>query len=232
MNCIIVDDDETSRIVLSNLVNKIEGLNLITVCSNTDEARKVMKDITVDLLLLDIEMPKETGVELFESIKTNTDVIFITSQTKHAVRAFENDAIDYLIKPTNLDRLKKAITKAKRRRDKNSTVNNIQNQEYIFIKKKGQLTKVFYKEILYIEATSGYVSYYLNDKKILVNGVLKRVEEKLDPKCFIRVHRSFIVNINKITAYHSESVNVGDKSIPLSRMYRKDVAKVLNKLMV
>lgn len=232
MNCIIVDDDETSRIVLSNLVSKIDELNLITVCSSTNEVRDVMKNTKVDLLLLDIEMPEETGVELFESIKTDTDVIFITSQTKHAVRAFENDAIDYIIKPTNLDRLKKAIHKAKRRRENKPSTPGISNQEYLFIKDKGQLSKIYYRNILYMEATGGYVSYHLTDKTILTNGVLKQVEEKLDTNHFIRVHRSFVVNINKITAFHSESVNIGNRIIPLSRKYRKHVTEKLNELMM
>lgn len=231
MNCIIVDDDETSRIVLSNLVNKIEGLNLVSVCSDTNEARAILKKAPIDLLLLDIEMPKETGVELFESIETNTDVIFITSQTKHAVRAFENDAIDYIIKPTNLERLKKAISKAKRRRESTISLSSKTNQEHLFLKHKGDLIKVFYDDILYIEASGGYVTYHLTDKTVMLSGALKKVEEKLNPKYFARVHRSFVVNIHKITTFHSESVNIGYRVIPLSRMFRKDITQKLNDLM-
>lgn len=230
MNCIIVDDDETSRIVLSNLVNKIGSLNLITTCINTNEARKLMKSIDVDLLLLDIEMPDETGVEFFESLSTNTDVIFITSQTKHAVRAFENDAIDYLIKPINLERLKKAITKAIRRRTK--VEEEHVKDDFIFIKQKGVLTKVYYSDIIYIEATQGYVKYHLKNKTILTNGTLKKIEEKLNSAIFIRVHRSFLVNINMITAYHTDTVTVQKTEIPLSRMYRKEVSNKLNNLII
>lgn len=230
MNCIIVDDDETSRIVLSNLANKIRNINLITACSSTSEARKLMKSIEVDLLLLDIEMPEETGVEFFESISTNTDVIFITSQTKHAVRAFENDAVDYIIKPINLDRLKKAVKKAVRRRTKVEEENT--NDNFLFIKQKGTLTKLFYNEILYIESSQGYVKYHLKDKTILTNGTLKKIEDKLNPLVFIRVHRSFLVNINMITAYHTDSISVQKSLIPLSRLYRKDVASKLNNLII
>lgn len=231
MNCIIVDDDETSRIVLSNLVNKIEGLDLITVCASTNEARKIMESINVDLLLLDIEMPEETGVEFFESITSDTDVIFITSQTKHAIRAFENDAIDYIIKPTNLERLKKAINKASRRREKQEKEVSADN-EFLFIKQKGLLTRIYFNEIIYIEAAEGYIYYHLKDKVILTNGTLKKVEEKINKDVFIRVHRSFLVNINKISAYHTDSITINKKQIPLSRLYKKDVSAKLNNLIM
>ena len=230
MNCIIVDDDETSRIVLSNLVNKIGSINLITTCSSTSEARKLMESISVDLLLLDIEMPEETGVEFFESITSDTDVIFITSQTKHAVRAFENDAVDYIIKPVNLDRLNKAIKKATRRRTKTEEESTPEN--FLFIKQKGVLTKINHNDILYIEAAQGYVKYHLKDKVILTNGTLKKVEEKLNSLVFIRVHRSFIANINMITTYHTDSITIQKTNIPLSRLYRKEVSSKLNNLII
>lgn len=232
MNCIIVDDDETSRLVLSNLANKIKDLNMIKACANTKEAREVMKNVDIDLLLLDIEMPEETGVEFFESITSKTDVIYITSQTKHAVRAFENDAVDYLVKPINLDRLKKAVEKAKRRRATESEETTSVNDKYLFVKNKDVLEKLFYKDIKYIEATSGYVTFYTSSKDIVTNGVLKKIEDKLDKKHFVRVHRSYMVNINKITGYDAESVKVGGDSVPLSRMYKKDVISILNNLTI
>lgn len=189
-----------------------------------------MQNINIDLLLLDIEMPEETGVEFFESLSTNTDVIFITSQTKHAVRAFENDAVDYIIKPVNLERLKKAINKATRRRSKPE--DESPKDDFLFIKQKGTLNKVFHGEIIYIEATEGYIKYHLKDKTILTNGTLKKVEEKLNPQLFIRVHRSYLVNINMITAYHTDTITVQKTVIPLSRLYRKDVANKLNNLII
>lgn len=232
MNCIIVDDDETSRLVLSNLANKINDLNLIKACESTSEAREVMKNVNIDLLLLDIEMPEETGVQFFESIKSNTDVIFITSQTKHAVKAFEHDAVDYLVKPINLDRLRTAVEKAKRRRTSGAEEAVSINDKYLFVKNKDMLEKVFYKDIKYIEATSGYVTFFTTNKDIVTNGVLKKIEEKLDKKHFVRVHRSYMVNINKITGYDAESVKVGSDSIPLSRMYKKDVISILDNLTI
>ncbi len=232
MNCIIVDDDETSRLVLSNLANKINDLNLLKACENTSEAREVMKTVDIDLLLLDIEMPDETGVEFFETVNSKTDVIFITSQTKHAVRAFENDAVDYLVKPINLDRLRQAVEKAKRRRNSAEPSTGIGNDQYLFVKNKDQLEKIRYSEINYIEATNGYVTFYTVHKNIVTNGVLKKIEEKLDKNHFVRVHRSYMVNINKITGYDAESVKIGTTKIPLSRMYKKDVMGRLNNLTI
>ena len=233
MNCIIVDDDETSRVVLTNLISKIIDLNLIKACKDTKEAREVMKNVTLDLLFLDIEMPNETGVEFFDSITVKTDVIFITSQTKHAVKAFESDAVDYLVKPVNLDRLTKAVDKAKRRHlNENEDGTTSSNEDYFFVKTKDQLEKVFYKNIKYIESSSGYVTFYNNSKNLLVNGTLKRVEEKLDSNNFIRVHRSYIVNLNRISGYSSDYIEIDSVKVPLSRLYKKNVVEILEKLTV
>lgn len=233
MNCIIVDDDETSRLVLTNLISKIEGLNLIKACKNTTEAREVMRNVTLDLLFLDIEMPKETGVEFFDTLTTKTDVVFITSQAKHAVKAFESDAVDYLLKPVNLERLNQAVDKAKRRVKNEKEEQNLSgNDSYFFVKTKDQLEKIFYRNIKYIESSSGYVTFYNIKKNILVNGTLKRVEEKLDNKQFIRVHRSYIINLNRISGYGNDFIEIDSTKVPLSRLYKKEVVDILEKLTI
>ena len=116
INCLIIDDDETSRFVLTNLANKLNSIRLIGSCESTKEAKKIMESKNVNLLFLDIEMPEETGVEFVKNLENPIDVIFITSQTKHAIEAFEYDAIDYIVKPVDLKRLEKAVNKVVRRK--------------------------------------------------------------------------------------------------------------------
>ena len=227
MNCIIVDDDETSRFILSNLVKKIDGTYLVGSCKNTIEARQLIEEKEVHIVLLDIEMPGETGIEMFEKMSGNIDVIFITSQVKHAISAFENDAVDYIVKPVDLNRLNKAFDKAKRRLISNEEEND---QEFIFIKEKTTFEKIFLKDIKFIESSQGYVTFYTTYKKVTMNGTLKKIMDKLNSDQFIQVHRSYLININKVTKYVADSIYVGDTELPLSRMYKKDVVSFLDKI--
>jgi len=221
INCLIIDDDETSRFVLTNLANKLNGIRLIGACKSTKEAKKIMESKYVNLLFLDIEMPEETGVEFIKNLENPIDVIFITSQTKHAIAAFEYDAVDYIVKPVDLKRLQKSVNKAIRRNQK-SYLNPVE-EDYIVLTKNRKSSKYAVNTILYIEAKPSYVTYYTKFEKITTTGVLKKVEEDLDPNIFIRIHRSFIVNINKIDSISNNSVIMSGKILPLSRKYKKSV---------
>lgn len=228
MNCIIVDDDETSRFVLTNLVKKIEDVHLVGSCSNTQEARDLLTKKDIDIILLDIEMPGETGIELLEKMKGNIEVIFVTSQTKHAVSAFENDAIDYIIKPIDLSRLNKAIEKARRKLA--SLSNSADESEYIFVKGNTSFEKIYLKDIRFIESTNGYVTFHTTYKKITISGTLKKAMEKIDVEQFMQVHRSYVVNIDRVTKYEADTISIGTTDLPLSRLYKKNVVDYLNKL--
>ncbi len=228
MNCIIVDDDETSRFVLSNLVKKIEDLHLVGSCINTQEAKEILKNKEVDLILLDIEMPGETGIEMFEKMTGNIEVVFVTSQTKHAVSAFENDAVDYILKPIDLSRLNKAIEKVRRRLS--STTQDVSNEAFLFVRGSTSFEKVFLKDILFIESTNGYVTFQTTYKKITMSGTLKKVMDKIEAPEFIQAHRSYVINLHKVTKYEADKITVGSTDLPLSRLYKKDIINELNKL--
>ena len=200
ISCIIVDDDETSRFILTNLIKKNGSLNLIKACSNAVEARETIDEHEVEIMFLDIEMPYENGLEMLYKLEHKPEIIFITSQTKHAIKAFEFDAIDYIVKPIDLDRLNSGVEKAKRRIFGNPNLEKIneEDEEFILIKKNRETQKVPYRNIGYIEGSSSYITYCTTEGKITTTGILKQVEETLNPKVFVRVHRSFIVNINKL----------------------------------
>jgi len=230
ISCIIVDDDETSRFILTNLVNKNDDLKFIKACSNTREARDIIENQDIDLMLLDIEMPFENGVDMLSTLDKKPNVIFITSQTRHAIKAFEFDAIDYIVKPIDLDRLNEAVVKAKRRIfGVPQEVIPDKNEEFMLIKKNRETQKFPYSSIGYIEGSSSYVTYCTTSGKITTTGILKQIEETLNPNVFVRIHRSFIVNINKIDRISSQEVVVRNKELPLSRKYKKEVLEIFKK---
>ena len=225
--CIIVDDDETSRFILTNLVNKNEDLQFIKACSNAREARDVIENQDVELMLLDIEMPYENGVDMLTKLDKKPNVIFITSQTRHAIKAFEFDAIDYIVKPIDLERLNEAVEKAKRRIfGVPQEVVPDTNEEYMMIKKNRETHKFPYSSVDYIEGSSSYVTYSTTSGKITTTGILKQVEETLNPSVFVRIHRSFIVNLNKIDRISSQEVVIRNTELPLSRKYKKGVLEI------
>ena len=229
--CIIVDDDETSRFILTNLVNKNEDLQFIKACSSAREARDVIENQDVELMLLDIEMPYENGVDMLTKLDKKPNVIFITSQTRHAIKAFEFDAIDYIVKPIDLERLNEAVEKAKRRIfGVPQEVVPDTNEEYMMIKKNRETHKFHYSSVDYIEGSRSYVTYSTTSGKITTTGILKQVEETLNPSVFVRIHRSFIVNLNKIDRISSQEVVIRNTELPLSRKYKKGVLEIFKNL--
>jgi two-component system LytT family response regulator len=231
MTCILVDDDETSRFIITNLANKNDNIQLVKSCSNAREARETLDEQDIDLMLLDIEMPYENGIDMLEKLDKKPQVIFITSQTKHAIKAFEFDAIDYIVKPLDYSRLNEALEKAKRRIFGLPT-ENVENlsDEFLLIKNNRETQKMCYNQIHFIEGSSSYVTYHASEGKITTTGILKQIEETINTQVFVRVHRSFLVNINKIVKISSEEVLVLQQSLPLSRKYRKEAILKFNEL--
>ena len=230
ISCIIVDDDETSRFVLSNLVKKNGSLNLLKACSNAIDARDVVNKMEVDLMLLDIEMPYENGLDMLEKMKTRPHIIFITSKTNHAIKAFEFDAVDYIVKPATFGRLNSAVEKVKRRVFSTQVNESLESDdEFILIKKNRETQKIPYRNVEYIEGSSSYITYFRTDGKITTTGILKQIEETLDSDVFTRIHRSFIINIRKVSKLTAQQVFIRDKKLPLSRKYKKVVKELFEK---
>jgi DNA-binding LytR/AlgR family response regulator len=183
-------------------------------------------------MLLDIEMPYENGVDMLEKLETKPNVIFITSQTKHAIKAFEFDAVDYIVKPIDLNRLNSAVNKAKRRifGTFNTTALIEDENEFILIKKNRETQKIPYHIVSYIEGSSSYITCFTVDGKITTTGILKQIEETLDPKIFVRVHRSYVVNIRKVDKINTQEVVIRNTVLPLSRKYKKEVQEIFDEL--
>lgn len=217
MNCLIVDDDRGSAKLIENYISKTNFLHLSGICSNAIKAKEFLENNKVDLIFLDIEMPEMSGLDLAETIAKDTQVIFMSAQTNYAVKAFEIDVTDYLHKPISYNRFLDSVQRAKKESDAKK---NIESKDHIFVKTDHQLVKIKFSDIKWIEAMSDYVMIYTLSARHIVLSSLKSIEEKLPVTQFLRSHRSFIVNVNRISSIDDSSVIVEDKTIPLGKTFK------------
>ena len=228
-SCLIVDDEQLARQLLEGFVNKIPGLELKGMCKNPLEAMEILNNEKIDILLLDIQMPELTGVEFLRSLKNKPTTIFTTAYSEYALEGYELDVVDYLVKPFSLDRFIQAINKAtghidlKRKAERGN--GSPDDQEFVLLHADHKIYKVKLQEIQYIEGLKEYVSYYTKEKRIIVLQSLRSIEESLPKDQFIRIHRSYIVPIDKIKSLDGNQVQIGDKLIPIGRSYKDEVMK-------
>jgi DNA-binding LytR/AlgR family response regulator len=223
LNCVVIDDSSIQRMIITKLVNNHANLNLIGDFSNAIEAKGFMSLHNVDLIFLDIEMPVISGFVFLDGLKVKPQIIFITSKAEYALKAFDYDATDYLQKPIAVDRFNASV---KRAMDlyllKFESAE--EEGEYIFIKSNLKKLKIFTSRIKWIEALGDYVKVVTENSSNLVLSTMKSFESTLPANKFIRVHKSYIVNIDKVTSYNSRFVEIGITKIPLSRNKKEDLA--------
>lgn len=225
MNCLIVDDDEMSRATIEHYVNQTEFLNLVGVCSNAIEASNVLKKENVDVLFLDVEMPEMSGLELLDAMSNGPKVILITSKEEYAVQAFEYSVTDYLLKPIDYVRFLKAVNKIK---GVSGDVVTSDDKE-IFVKSDLKFVKINFDEIEFVEAMADYVVINLASNRHIIHSTMKAIEKKLSEKQFVRVHRSYIVNLKRINAVENSSIVMGEKRVPIGASYKNEF---MNKLKI
>lgn len=231
MKCIIVDDNQMARMALKQLVSQVQGLDLIAECTDAAEALDLLNSNGVDLLLLDIEMPGMTGLDLIKKLGNNKPlIVFTTAKKDYAVEAFELNVVDYLIKPIALPRFKQAIDKAEEALDSNRQEVKVEEQGFVFVKDNGILKRIAIDDILFLEAMGDYVKVHTQQKFHVVHATLKSIEEKLPSSKFIRVHRSYIVAINKIDYIQEGTISIGKTSIPVADTHKSNLNKRLNLL--
>jgi len=228
LNCVVVDDSTIHRITIAKLVNEHPDLTLVGDFSNATDARNCILNKPVDLLFLDIEMPVQGGFELLDGLKTRPQIIFVSSKTDYALRAFDYAAIDYLHKPVTKDRFEKAVQKAMELHNlKNEGVE--EDSEFIFIKSNLKNFKIFISKIKWIEAFGDYIKIITEDENHLVLATMKSYENELPKDKFLRVHKSFIINIDKVQRFNSKFAEIGKTQIPLSRNKKEELTKALGK---
>ncbi|HCC70868.1 MAG TPA: DNA-binding response regulator [Bacteroidales bacterium] len=234
MNCIIVDDDKLSRKVLTEHVKKSSFLTLIGVYENAIDARNLLAEKSdIELIFLDIQMPDMDGFELIDSLENPPAIIMVTVNEEMAVKAYDLDVIDYLVKPVSYSRFCKAVDKVIRYQHKNARENV--GQQEVFIKKGSTLVKLKLIDIIVVEALENYVVVHTDKEKYTIHFTMKAIEQQLPSLIFIRVHRSYIVNKSRIVMIKDNSVDIGGeldvKNIPIGKSYREGLLKEINVMM-
>ena len=238
MNCIIIDDEATGRAIISQLCSNVASLNLLEEFSNAIQAIKYLNQNQVDLILLDIHMPDFTGFDFIETLKNPPKIILTTSDSNFAIQAFEYDCIiDYLVKPIAPERFQKAILKAesppsvKKPSVETSTEKvEITSGNDLYVNIDRRLIKIDIPSILLVEAKGDYIHVKTENKNYTVHSTLKKIEKKLPDSLFLKVHRSFIINIDKIIDIEDNSVFIKKDVIPVSRSNRPELMRRLNLL--
>lgn len=226
MNCMIVDDEPLARELMEDNVSKIPFLKLVKTCSNGFEALEVLQTEAVDLIFLDIQMPGVTGIQFLQSIKNPVMVIFITAYEKYALEGFNLDVVDYLLKPVSFDRFLKAVNKANELfalRNKPELAATLTNgsPDFIFVHADYNLVKINLADITHIEGLKDYVKIHLttSTRPVITRMSMKSLEELLPSSRFIRVHKSFIISLEKIISIRKGRIKIGTVEVPLSDSY-------------
>lgn len=224
MRCIIVDDEPIARKGIQKIVDQISELELLGCFNSAEAASMFMMGNSVDLVFLDIQMPGINGIEFARNIPKNTLIIFTTAYSEYALDSYEVEAIDYLVKPIEADRLKKAVDKAISYHslllsEENKSVGNIED-EYIFVKSDRRYFKVNLKEILFIEGLKDYVIIQLSEQRIITRMNLKTMHELLPKSTFLRINRSYIVNTTHIDSFDNNDIFIQKYEIAIGSFYR------------
>lgn len=233
--CLIVDDEPVAQQILEKYINQIEALHLIAKCSNAFEAMNILHQEKVDILFLDIKMPSLSGIEMLKTLQNQPKVILTTAFSEFAVESYEYGVIDYLLKPIAFERFLKTINKILL--PQNIDFNNGKAEEkltiqptFIFFKANKKIFKYYLVDILFIEGSGNYIKVHAqNDKPLMVLDKLTDLLEKLPPRQFLRVHKSFIINISHIIKIEGNVLFIRDREIPISNTFRKDLDEVIQR---
>ncbi len=216
---------------MRKLIEQVKDLSLVAECESAMAAYNIVNQKSVDVLFLDIEMPGMTGIELTKNLKTKSPfIIFTTAKPGYAVDAFELNVIDYLVKPIEPARFLKAVDRLKEAFESNKQQVQVRDKEFVFIKDNGVLKKVSADDIQYLEAMGDYVKIFTPQKFHIVHSTLKSIEEKLPPLKFMRIHRSYIVALNKIDFIEEGVININGAAIPVADAYKATLNSRLNLL--
>jgi DNA-binding LytR/AlgR family response regulator len=226
IKCIITDDEPLARKGLQGYIDKIDFLELVGVCEDAVQLNSLLKQQQADLLFLDIEMPYVTGIDFLKNTPQAPKVIFTTAYEQYAIKGYELDVLDYLLKPISFDRFLKAANKAY----DYFAGSSINQGNYLFIKTDNKLEKVNLNELLFVEAMENYVALYTPDKKLITHSTLKALQEKLPANQFIQPHKSYLVNMQYIQSIEANILHVGGKyQIPISKYQKEDIMEKIVK---
>jgi DNA-binding LytR/AlgR family response regulator len=227
MDCLIIDDEEMSRNMVKHFVEKTESLNLVGVCEDPIEAANILKKTKVDILFLDIEMPNMSGYDLIKTLENPPQIIMITAKKEHAAEAFDYNVTDYLVKPITYTRFFQAVSRAK---DNIQLFRGRSRSNEIYVRTESKIVKISLDDLLYVEALADYIMLFTADSKYIVHSTMKGFQSKLPADKFVRIHRSYIVNIDKVSSIENLFVVINNKYIPIGASYKDDFMNRLNML--
>ena len=235
IKCLVIDDELPAREILKKHITGVEALELCGICTNAVEAISFLKDNRVDLLFLDIQMPHLLGTSFLRTLKNPPNVIFTTAYRKYAVEGFELDAVDYLLKPISFERFLKGVNKVlqlnllgKGETAMTTEIHQESMPPFLYFRANRKMVKILFNDILYIEGLNDYIKIITINKTIITKHLLASLEEMLPSNAFIRIHKSFIIAINKIESFNADSVEIDKKDIPVGRLFKFNLNKILS----
>jgi DNA-binding LytR/AlgR family response regulator len=230
MTCLAVDDEPLALDLLEDNIHKVSYLKLLKKCSNALEANEFLQQQPVDLLLLDIQMPGLSGIQFIQGLsKTPPMVIFITAYEKYALDGYNLDVVDYLLKPVSFERFLKAVNKAHDKFNMRPQA-QLSSQEYLFVNSEYNLVRIDFNDIAYIEGLRDYVKIFLISatRPVITRLSMRSLEEKLPANTFVRVHKSFIVSLNKVTSIRKGRISILKTQIPISEHFKENIYKLID----
>ena len=231
--CIIVDDEPLARNVVKNHLSGFEDIEIVAECENAIEAAKIIRENKIDLLFLDIEMPKISGFDFLKELQQSPKIIIITAYRNYALKGYEYDIVDYLLKPVSFDRFYKALNKYFKQMQSESEIDVITEEDgntedlFIYLNEDKTIHKIYLKDITYIESFREYIKVHAGTKAVMTKIPISRIEEKLKNNGFVRVHKSYICSVRQVSAFNAGSVFLDDIEIPVGRTYKDNVMKAL-----
>jgi two-component system LytT family response regulator len=227
IRCLIVDDEPLSLDVLEKYIHDIPGLELVGRCLNAFEAMEKINESEIDLLFLDINMPKLSGINMVKSIKNLPEVIFTTAYPEYAVEGFELEVLDYLVKPISFERFLKTIGKAQKKIESSQDEVGA-NPQFIMVKSDKKHYKLPFSEIRYIQSMGDFVKIHTIGKVYISSDTLKNIETQLPKNQFVRIHKSYIISIEAFRYIEGNQVKIGEESLPVGQTYKDALLKALD----
>lgn len=226
VKCMIVDDEPYAIEVLKNYIDRIPALHLVATCANAIEAFSLLQDSSIDLVFLDIKMPQLSGTELVRTLEHRPHIIFTTAYREYAFDGFELNVLDFLLKPVSFDRFLKSISKLLKAENTNEPPKEILQpiqDQFLYLRVDRKMIKIMVADIVYVESLKDYVKIILNNKQIVTKHTITALEAMLPEDQFLRVHRSFIVNSEKVEAITQSHLQIGNKEIPVGPTYKHNL---------
>jgi DNA-binding LytR/AlgR family response regulator len=226
IRCLVVDDEPLALDILEDYISKVPFLHLVKTTTSAIEGLSLVQSDAIDLVFLDVQMPELTGIQFLKIINGKCDVILTTAYSQYALDGYELDVVDYLLKPIAFDRFYKAAQKVlQSTANTNSSAPEVlsvqKNHDFIFVKTEHKIQKIYLDDILYIEGLKDYISIFTRSERIITLQNMKKMEESLPSKSFIRVHKSYIIALGKIESIERSRIQIGEKIIPIGDTYRE-----------